>query len=90
LGKPDTATTSNEETTSGVISLLIVAVLIYRGYGAKVMPAQVILKAMAPLLETKDANARGKVKEIVVSRPGILVMARDGGQGVQSSPHMQK
>ena len=40
----------------------------HRGYGAKVMPAQVILKAMAPLLETKDANARGKVKEIVVSR----------------------
>jgi hypothetical protein len=31
------------------------------------MPAQQILKALPPLFESKDAKARGSVKEIVVS-----------------------
>ncbi len=37
-----------------------------RAFGAKVVPANTVLKALPPLFESKDAKARDKVKEIVV------------------------
>ena len=38
-------------------------------FGAKVVPPQLVMKALPKLFETKDGKARDKVKDVVV-RPG--------------------
>jgi hypothetical protein len=51
----------------GAVDALLQAV---RAFGARALPAQVILKALPPMFESKDAKARELTKLIVVSFSG--------------------
>lgn len=49
---------------------------VVRAFGARALPAQVILKALPPIFESKDAKARELAKLIVVGAPAAAAAVR--------------